>query len=188
MFGVVSCSFAVVGVDDAGDAEHDAVDAIDGQDGGRRRAIDAAPRSHAARRLHPRRAARRPGARESHRRDRTPRLAGTARRGRDRARRRRRGSARRRPRRSSARPGRRRASRTRPASSSDWSASETVGFEMPARREISAREIGRGRRIVSSTVRSLRCLSSGGVARAGRAVLRHLVKKINSETAQTGQA
>ena len=42
-----------------------------------------------------------------------------------------------------ARPlGRRSASRTRPASRSDWSATETVGFEIPARREISAREIG----------------------------------------------
>jgi len=33
-------------------------------------------------------------------------------------------------------------SRTSSASRSDWSASDTVGFEIPARREISAREIG----------------------------------------------
>ena len=55
-------------------------------------------------------------------------------------------------------------SRTRPASSSDWSASETVGFEIPARREISAREIGAPERIASSTVRSFRSFSSGGIA------------------------
>ena len=55
-------------------------------------------------------------------------------------------------------------SRTRPASSSDWSASETVGFEIPARREISAREIGAPERIASSTVRSFRSLRSGGIA------------------------
>ena len=52
-----------------------------------------------------------------------------------------------------------------PTSTSDCSASETVGFEMPARREISAREIGAPARIVSSTVRSFRCLRRGGVAR-----------------------
>ena len=57
-----------------------------------------------------------------------------------------------------------RVSRTRPASSSDWSASETVGFEIPARREISAREIGAPERIASSTVRSFRSLRSGGIA------------------------
>ena len=53
-----------------------------------------------------------------------------------------------------------------PASSSDCSASETVGFEMPARREISAREMGAPARIASSTVRSFRCLRSGGSAGA----------------------
>src|SRR5688572_4122602 len=35
---------------------------------------------------------------------------------------------------------------------------------MPARREISAREIGAPERIVSSTVRSFRSFSSGGIA------------------------
>ena len=45
--------------------------------------------------------------------------------------------------------------------------SETVGFEMPARREISAREMGAPERIASRTVRSFRCLRSGG--RAGAA-------------------
>jgi len=40
-----------------------------------------------------------------------------------------------------------------------------VGLEIPARREISAREIGAAARIVSSTVRSFRCFRSGGVAR-----------------------
>ena len=45
--------------------------------------------------------------------------------------------ARRRRRRSVGPPGSSSASRTSPASSSDWSARETVGFEMPARREIS---------------------------------------------------
>jgi hypothetical protein len=44
------------------------------------------------------------------------------------------------------------------------SASETVGFEMPTRREISAREIGAPSRIASSTVRSFRFLSNGGSA------------------------
>jgi hypothetical protein len=58
-------------------------------------------------------------------------------------------------------------SRTRPALRSDWSASDTVGFEIPARREISAREIGAPSRIVSSTVRSFMCLSSGGIAGRG---------------------
>jgi len=46
-----------------------------------------------------------------------------------------------------------------------------VGLEMPARREISALEIGAAVLMVSRIVRSLRCLSSGGVAReAGGAV------------------
>ena len=104
----------------------------------------------------------------------------SARRGRGRARAPPRGRARRRPRRSSARRGRCSASRTSPASSSDCSASETVGFEMPARREISAREIGAPARIASSTVRSFRCLSSGGVARLG-VVVRHLVRNPNGK-------
>ena len=65
------------------------------------------------------------------------------------------------------------ASRTRPASSSACSASETVGFEIPARREISAREIGAPARIVSSTVRSFRSFRSGGSAQLSR----HLVKQ-----------
>jgi hypothetical protein len=56
-------------------------------------------------------------------------------------------------------------SRTSPASSRDCSASDTVGFETPARREISAREIGAPARIASSTVRSFMCFSSGAVAR-----------------------
>ena len=56
------------------------------------------------------------------------------------------------------------ASRTSPAPRSVWSASETVGFEMPARRAISAREIGAPLRIVSRTVSSFRRFSSGGVA------------------------
>jgi hypothetical protein len=38
---------------------------------------------------------------------------------------------------------------------------------MPARREISAREIGAPLRIASSTVRSLRSFRSGAVARRG---------------------
>ena len=58
------------------------------------------------------------------------------------------------------------ASRTSPASRSDWSASDTVGFEIPARREISAREMGAPERIASSTVRTFRCLRSGGSAGA----------------------
>ena len=57
------------------------------------------------------------------------------------------------------------ASRTRPASSRATSASETVGFEMPTRRAISARETGAPSRIASSTVRSFSRLSRGGVAR-----------------------
>ena len=57
------------------------------------------------------------------------------------------------------------ASRTSPASRRASSASETVGLEMPARRAISAREIGAPSRIASSTVRSFSRLSSGGVAR-----------------------
>ena len=57
------------------------------------------------------------------------------------------------------------ASRTSPACSSDCSATETVGFEIRARREISAREIGAPSRIASRTARSLRSLRS---ARAGR--------------------
>ena len=64
-----------------------------------------------------------------------------------------------------ARPGCGGASRTSPASRRASSASETVGLEMPARRAISAREIGAPSRIASSTVRSLSRLSSGGVAR-----------------------
>ena len=104
---------------------------------------------------------RRPGARGSRRTGRRSRRAGTARRGRGRARAPRPGSARRTPRRSSGGPGSPSVSRTRPASSSDCSASETVGFEMPTRREISAREIGAEARIASSTVRSLRSLSRG---------------------------
>ena len=56
------------------------------------------------------------------------------------------------------------ASRTRPASSSDSSVPDTVGLEMPTRREISAREIGAPERIASSTVRSLRSRRSVGVA------------------------
>ena len=39
-----------------------------------------------------------------------------------------------------------------------------MGFEIPARRAISAREIGAPLRIVSSTVSSFRRFSSGGVA------------------------
>ena len=39
-----------------------------------------------------------------------------------------------------------------------------MGFEIPARREISAREIGAPERIASSTVRSFRSLRSGGIA------------------------
>ena len=74
-------------------------------------------------------------------------------------------------------PGPASVSRTSPASSSDCSASETVGFEMPARREISAREIGAPSRIVSSTVRSFRSFSSGGIARRWHRV-RHLVKNL----------
>ena len=62
------------------------------------------------------------------------------------------------------RPGSASVSRTRPASRRDWSASETVGLEIPARREISAREIGAELRIVSRTVRSFRCFRSGGIA------------------------
>ena len=50
-------------------------------------------------------------------------------------------------------------------SSSARSASETVGFEMPVRRAISAREIGAPPRIASSTARSFSCFRSGGVAR-----------------------
>ena len=69
--------------------------------------------------------------------------------------RRRRSSARSEPRRSRAR------ARPRPASRS---ASETVGFEIPARREISARETGARSRTSSSTVCSLRRLRSGGAA------------------------
>ena len=62
------------------------------------------------------------------------------------------------------RPGSGSTSRTRPASRSAWSASETVGFEIPARREISAREIGAPTRIVSSTSRSLIRFNSPGTA------------------------
>ena len=98
------------------------------------------------------------------------RRAGSARRGRGRGRGRLPEPARRRPRRSSGPRDRRRPRGREPASSSDWSASETVGLEMPARREISAREIGAPARIVSSTVRSFRCLSSGGIGRACRAI------------------
>ncbi len=68
-------------------------------------------------------------------------------------------------------PAPRSASRTSPASSSDCSATETVGFEMPARREISAREIGAPSRIASSTARSLRSLEErrlGGGRALGR--------------------
>src|SRR5579864_5598519 len=46
------------------------------------------------------------------------------------------------------------ASRTRPASYNACRAVETVGFESPRRRAISAREIGCPRRIPSSTARS----------------------------------
>ena len=67
-------------------------------------------------------------------------------------------------------------SRTRPDSSKDWSARETVGFEMPACREISAREIGAALRIVSSTVRSFSCLRSGGIAARGRVTSTTLTK------------
>src|SRR4051812_46912249 len=56
------------------------------------------------------------------------------------------------------------ASRTRPAASSDSSVTDTVGLEMPTRREISAREIGAPARIASRTVRSLRSRSRVGVA------------------------
>ena len=55
-------------------------------------------------------------------------------------------------------------SRTSPESSSDSSVTDTVGLEMPTRREISAREIGAPARIASSTVRSLRSRRSVGVA------------------------
>ena len=75
------------------------------------------------------------------------------------------GSARRTPLRSWGRSVHSAASRTSPASTRACSASETVGFEMPARREISARRSAPAR-MVSSTLRSLRCLRSGGVARA----------------------
>ena len=68
-------------------------------------------------------------------------------------------------------------SRTRPDSSKDWSARETVGFEMPACREISAREIGAALRIVSSTVRSFRCLRSGGIAARGGVTSATLTKR-----------
>ena len=116
----------------------------------------------------------------SSRRGRTRRRGRTGRRDRARARARRRGSARRRPRRSSGRPGSCSDSRTRPAATSDCSASETVGFEIPTRREISAREIGASVRRVSSTVRSFRSLRSGGVAR-GSAVCGHLVRNPNGK-------
>jgi hypothetical protein len=43
-------------------------------------------------------------------------------------------------------------------------ASDTVGFEIPARRAISAREIGAPVRIDSRTVYSFRRFRSGGVA------------------------
>ena len=84
--------------------------------------------------------ARRPGGRGCRRRGRRPRRGGSARPGRGRARAPRRGRARRR--RLRAQPaGRCSDSRTRPASSSDCSASETVGFEMPgAARDLCPRD------------------------------------------------
>jgi hypothetical protein len=42
-----------------------------------------------------------------------------------------------------------------------------VGFEIPARREISAREIGAPSRIVCSTVRAFSSFRSGGIAGDG---------------------
>ncbi len=55
-------------------------------------------------------------------------------------------------------------SRTSPASSRAWSATETVGLEMPTRREISARETGCPALIASNTVRSFSNLSKDAVA------------------------
>ena len=132
-----------VRLDDARHADDDAVDAAPASPVGRdERAragatidVDRRPRVGAAQ-------TRRPDARGSRRAGRRSRRAGSARRGRGRARAPPPGPARRRRRRSSAAPGCAAVSRTRPASSSDCSASETVGFEMPTRREISAREIG----------------------------------------------
>ena len=52
-----------------------------------------------------------------------------------------------------------------------------MGFEIPARREISAREIGAPERIASSTVRSFRSFRSGGIAALRAIVEVNLTRK-----------